>query len=159
MKRVLPIIRWGDDMVSSRLLMWTLLTLSTAGCAVQQPTSSTQGTTLVQTGQVISMRDVTAGGSQSSGIGTIAGSVLGGFFGSKIGAGSGSTVAGIGGAIAGGVAGQHVERAAGTKTITELVVRLDNGDVRTYNVDPGEPFQVGDQVKVTTRNGTSMVTR
>jgi outer membrane lipoprotein SlyB len=144
-------------MYSSRLFACTLLVASLIGCAAQQPIASTQGTTLVQAATVTNVRDVTINSASGSGIGTIVGSVLGALVGSNIGGGTGSTVAGIGGSVAGGVAGHQLERSAGTKTVTELTVRLDNGEIRTYTIEPGESFRIGDQVRVITSNGTIRV--
>lgn len=118
---------------------------------------STQGSTMVLTGRVTNVRDVTVRGGRPSGAGSFIGTILGGIAGSKIGSGSGSTAAGIGGAIAGGMAGQRVEEAGKSNSSTELTVQLDGGEVRSYRVDPGASFRVGDVVRITTVNGVSQV--
>lgn len=132
-----------------------------SGCASQrpEPLMSTQGSTVVQTGRVTNVRDVTVHGGRPSGVGSFIGTILGGVAGSKIGSGTGSTVAGIGGAVAGGMAGQRVEEAGKSSASTELTVQLDNGENRTYRVNPGEPYRVGDTVRITTVNGVSSVAR
>lgn len=129
------------------------------GCASQQaqPAMSTQGTTLVESGQVINIRDITVRGGRPSGIGAFTGALLGGVAGGRIGSGHGSTIASIGGALAGGMAGQHVEESAASTSKTELTVRLESGEVRTYMVEPGANYRIGDTVKVTTTGGTSQV--
>lgn len=142
-----------------RLFTCTLLATGLAGCATQLATSSTLGSTLVQTAQVTSVRDISISGDQISMVGTIVGSILGGLIGSHIGGGNGRAVASIGAAIAGGVAGRRIERSSGTRTVSQLTLLLDNGDQRTYNVEPaGEAFRVGDRVQVTTSNGISKIT-
>lgn len=145
---------------SARLSIGLLTVALLAGCASQQsqPAMSTQGTTLVQTGQVINVRDVTVRGGRPSGLGAFAGAVLGGVAGSRIGTGHGSTVASIGGALAGGMAGQHVEESAASNSMTEVTVRLDSGEIRTFNVEPGAAFRIGDTVKITTSGGETKVT-
>ncbi|OWW19046.1 glycine zipper 2TM domain-containing protein [Noviherbaspirillum denitrificans] len=132
-----------------------------AGCASTPsgPIMTTEGSTLVQTGRVTQVRDVAVHGGRPSGVGSFIGTIIGGVAGSKIGSGSGSTAAGIGGAIAGGVAGQRAEEAGKVNTSTELTVQLDSGESRVYRVDPGEPFKIGDPVRVTTVNGVSKVAR
>ena len=72
--------------------------LIVAGCAAQQqPTvSSTEGTTLVEIGQVTNVRD-----------------------------------------------------------LSEISVRFNDGNVRTYQVKPEESFRVGDPVKVITNRGNT----
>lgn len=146
-------------------LPWLLTSISCilfaagiGGCATQLPVSSTQGTTLVQTAQITDIRDVTLGGDQSSGIGSVAGAVLGGLAGGKVGSGTGRTITSIGGAIAGGVAGHRIESAMATRTVTELTIRFENGDVRTYNVEPGAAFRIGETVKITTNRGVTKIT-
>ncbi|HEY8607281.1 MAG TPA: glycine zipper 2TM domain-containing protein [Noviherbaspirillum sp.] len=130
-----------------------------AACASDPVTSSTQGSTVVRNGQVTGMRDVTIRGGRGTGIGSFVGAILGGVAGSAIGSGHGSTVASIGGAVGGSMAGQHVEESSKSSQRTELTVRLDSGEVQTYQVDPGDRFRIGDPVRVTTTNGITRVTR
>lgn len=132
-----------------------------AGCASKppEPSMSTQGSTMVHTGRVTEVRDVAVRGGRASGVGSFIGTIVGGIAGSKIGSGTGSTVAGIGGAVAGGMAGQRVEEAGKGSAATELTVQLDDGEHRTYRVDPGDPYRIGDTVKITTVNGVSTVAR
>ncbi|MEN3295009.1 MAG: outer rane lipoprotein SlyB [Burkholderiales bacterium] len=136
-----------------------LMAIALAGCATQQPSSSTQGSTVVQFGEVADVRDLTVSGGRTSGAGSLAGSVLGAIAGSNVGGGYGRTAAAVGGAVAGGAAGQHVERSGATSKVTELTVRFPDGGVSTYNVDPKEAFRVGDKVTVTTSQGATRVTR
>lgn len=144
----------GSMMLSTVVLL--------ASCAsqppAQSPASSTTGTILVRTGQVTDIRDVTVRGGRTSGLGSFVGAILGGVAGSTIGSGHGSTAAGIGGAVAGGMAGHQIEQSGASRSSTELTVRFDNGDVRTYSVEPGEHFRIGDTVTVTTSNGVTRVT-
>lgn len=133
----------------------TLTILATAlliaGCASPPPTQtvmSTQGTTLVRTAYVTQVRDIAVRGGSDSGVGTAVGAVLGGLAGSTIGSGNGRTAASIGGAIVGGMAGRHIERTARSSTTTELTVRFDGGEMRTYRIEDDANFRVGDKVKV-----------
>ena len=143
--------------ISAGVLIMALLT----GCASTppDPLMSTQGSTIVQTGRVTDVRDITVRGGRPSGVGSFIGTILGGVAGSKIGSGTGSTAAGIGGAVAGGMAGQRVEEAGKSSSSTELTVQLDGGENRTYRVTPDQPYRIGDMVRVTTVNGVSTVTR
>jgi outer membrane lipoprotein SlyB len=135
--------------------------LAVAGCAAQQPSqppvSSTEGSTLVQTGQVTNVRDVTTAGGRTSGVGSLVGGVLGGLAGSHIGGGYGRTAAVVGGGLAGGVAGHEMQKAGATRKVTEVSVRFANGEVRTYQVEPGESFRIGDTVTVMTNNGVTRI--
>ncbi len=120
---------------------------------------TTQGSTLVQTGRVMNVRDITMRGGRPSGVGSFIGTIVGGIAGSKIGSGNGSTAASIGGAVAGGLAGHQVEEAGKSSSSTELTVQLDSGESRVFRVEPEEPFRVGDAVRITTVNGVSKVSR
>lgn len=133
-----------------------------AGCASSPPAQqvmSTQGATLVQTGQVTNVRDITVRGGRPSGLGSFLGAILGGVAGSKVGSGTGSTVASVGGAVAGSMAGQRVEQSGQSRSSVELTIRLDNGEERTYQVDPNESYRTGDMVKIVTSGGVARVTR
>lgn len=139
------------------LLCVTLL----AGCAVppsQTAVLSTQGSTLVQTGYVTEVRSVTLDQDQAPGVGAVVGAVLGGLVGNNIGGGDGRTLATVGGAVAGGVAGHQIEKSRNAKTVTALSVRFQNGEVRTYQVEPGEAFRIGDRVKLSSNNGQTRIT-
>lgn len=140
-----------------------LAAFTLASCTSNPPpppvTSSTQGVTVVQTGQVTEVRDIARHDGRSTGLGSLVGSILGGIAGSNIGSGTGSAVAGIGGAIAGGMAGQHAEQSGSRTTGTEVTVRFDNGEARTYAVAPEDNFRVGETVRVSTNNGMVRVTR
>jgi outer membrane lipoprotein SlyB len=127
--------------------------------SIAQPTMSTQGSTLVQTAQVTDVRDITIRGGRPSGLGSFLGAILGGVAGSKVGSGSGSTAASIGGALAGGMAGQHVEQSGISRSATELTLRFENGEMRTYQVEADGGYRIGYTVKVITNAGVSRVTR
>lgn len=127
-----------------------MLTACASRPTANQMISSTQGSTVVRRAQVTDVRDVVVQGNRSSGLGSFAGAILGGVAGSMIGGGNGRTAAGIGGALAGGVAGQHAEQASDIARRVEVTVRFDNGDVRSYPIESGETFRIGDMVTVST---------
>jgi outer membrane lipoprotein SlyB len=132
------------------------------GCAMEQPpqstVSSTQGSTVVQSAQVTNVRDITIRGGPSSGIGAIVGTVLGSVAGNTPGGSNGRAAATVGGTVAGDMAGQQVEQSGVSKNITTLTVRFENGDTRTYDIEPGESFRIGDIVKITTSKGITRIT-
>lgn len=134
-----------------------------SACAAQPPgrslAMSTQGTTLVRVATVTDVRDVSVyGGRSSGGVASLVGAVLGGIAGSQIGSGTGSTIAGIGGSVAGSMAGQRMAQTGVVRKATELAVRFENGEVRTFQVEPGETFQAGDTVRVITQQGMTRIT-
>ena len=134
------------------------LFLLLSACASTQPSTTVMPapqTTLVQGGTVTDVRDVTMHGGHASGLGSLIGSILGGLAGSTIGSGNGSVVASIGGAVAGGIAGGYLEQAASVRRSVEVTVRLNSNEQRTYSVETGETFRIGDTVRITTTNGIS----
>jgi outer membrane lipoprotein SlyB len=119
----------------SRLCQCALILAGITGCATQHPTSSTEGTTLVQAGYVTNVRNESPNGEPG---------------------GNSSTVTENDGAIAGRyTSSQHPFASAAT--VTEISVRFDDGHERWYRVAAGESFRVGERVKVTTHYGVSAV--
>src|SRR2546430_17228795 len=83
--------------------------------------SEAQQLATVEDGTGLAVRPVTIDGSHS-GIGSLAGLVIGGVVGSNIGGARGSAIAGVAGAVAGGVAGNALERTATKENGVELIV-------------------------------------
>jgi outer membrane lipoprotein SlyB len=136
----------------------TLVAAAGVSCASQpQPVSSTQGSTLVQIAYVTDVRDVTVSGDRNSAVGSVAGTVLSGLGGSNVWGGKGSTLDTGAGTIA-GVGGQQIGSSNTGKTVTRLTVRSDNGDVRSYEIVPGETFRIDDRVKITNNNHNTRIT-
>lgn len=144
-------------------LTFSFAAAALTSCALQSdstsmPTSSTEGTTLVQSGYVTDVRDIIVHGDQRSVGGAAIGALLGGIAGSNIGGGLGRTAATVGGATVGGLVGQHVGKSNGGTPVSRLTVRFENGDVRSYDIEPDETFRVGEQVKIITNAGKVRVT-
>lgn len=113
----------------------------------------------VRLATVESVRGVTIGQGQTSGLGLIGGGAVGAVAGSAIGGGRGSLLTGIIGGIAGAVAGNAIEKGAGTSNGVEITVRLDNGDLRAITQSAsGEMFRAGDRVRLLTSGGITRVT-
>jgi outer membrane lipoprotein SlyB len=91
---------------------------------------------------------------KASGVGVVAGAVLGGILGNQIGSGNGRTLATVAGAGAGGYAGNEVEKSSRTTTSYVVEVRMDNGKIRSFP-QSGEGWRVGDQVRVVNGHLTS----
>lgn len=83
---------------------------------------------------------------KGSGLGVVAGAVVGGLLGNQVGKGTGNTVATVGGAVAGGYAGNEVEKSTKRHTVYKTSVKLDDGSVHEYTVS--EQFAVGARVHV-----------
>ena len=83
-----------------------------------------------------------------SGIGAVGGAVVGGVVGNQIGHGTGKAVATVVGAVGGGYAGNQIEKYVKTNKSYEIVVRLENGESRTFNQAAAPGWQAGDRVKI-----------
>ena len=82
-----------------------------------------------------------------SGMGAVAGAVLGGRLGNQFGGGDGKTLATIGGVVGGAYAGNTVEKRMHQQTSYRVLVRMDDGSVRS--VEQSTPtFGVGARVSV-----------
>ncbi|HEY9027901.1 MAG TPA: glycine zipper 2TM domain-containing protein [Burkholderiaceae bacterium] len=86
---------------------------------------------------------------QGSGAGAVIGGVLGGVVGNQFGHGNGRTAMTVLGAAGGAVAGHNVERSINKRIVGYRVsVRLDNGQVRTFQEPRLDGLRVGDRVRI-----------
>jgi outer membrane lipoprotein SlyB len=89
---------------------------------------------------------------KTSGVGVVAGAVIGGVLGNQIGAGNGRALSTVAGAVGGGFAGNEVEKRTHTTTVYQVRVRMADGHMRTFTQHSQQGWRVGDRVKVV--NGT-----
>lgn len=91
------------------------------------------------------------GNGNTSGAGAVIGAVVGGLLGNQVGGGSGRAVATAAGAVGGAVAGNAIEsnnkRAARTDEY-RIVIALDQGGRRDYDVSNPGDLRVGDRVRL-----------
>ncbi|HEY8023863.1 MAG TPA: glycine zipper 2TM domain-containing protein [Burkholderiaceae bacterium] len=87
-----------------------------------------------------------------SGVGAVAGALIGGVIGNRFGGGNGRALTTVAGAVGGGVAGNAIEKHGNTTVSYQVRVKMENGKVRTfpYAAQPG--WNAGDRVQVV--NGT-----
>lgn len=83
-----------------------------------------------------------------SGVGVVAGAVLGGVLGNHVGGGNGRALATVAGAVGGGYAGNEVEKRSRATTSYQVRVRMEDGSIRSfpYAHEPG--WSVGERVRV-----------
>jgi outer membrane lipoprotein SlyB len=99
-------------------------------------------------GQVSSIETLTER-PKGTGVGAVAGGVLGGVVGHQVGGGDGQKVATAAGAIGGAVLGNKIERDRAEHVVGYRVnVRLENGDLRSFQRTELTGMQVGDRVRV-----------
>ncbi len=119
------------------------------GCAthstMRQPAPATAG---VQYGQVQSVELVKAQ-SQTTGVGAVAGGVIGAVLGHQVGSGSGRDAATGVGLVGGALIGNELEKnRRGATDFQRIAVRFDNGAVRSYDLPESAALRVGDRVRV-----------
>ena len=131
----------------------TLVALTLAGCA-QQPSYQVVNAPVARTGTVESVRESVEQKSPS-GLGLIAGGLIGGGLGSLVGGGTGRTVATVVGALGGGFVGNELERNQ-SQVVFEISVRYDDGTWATIRQNSPTGLRVGDRV-VVTDNGIQLL--
>jgi len=98
---------------------------------------------------IVESIDVRRSASSSSWLGTIAGGLIGALLGDQVARGDEHrNTARILGAVGGAYAGHEIERNARTRDRYDVVVRLRNGDRRTFSFEQAPPLHVGDGVVV-----------
>lgn len=83
---------------------------------------------------------------EGSGLGVVAGGVLGALVGNQIGGGSGKTAATVLGAVGGGWAGNTVEKKMKKETVYQIQLRMEDG--RTRMIEQMTPVAVGEKVAI-----------
>jgi len=86
----------------------------------------------------------------ATGVGAVAGGVLGAVVGNQVGKGSGRTAATVLGAVGGGYLGHTVEQRTRTTTAYQMRVRMEDGSVRTFT--RSQPVAEGTPMRVEGRN-------
>ena len=120
--------------------------IAMAGCA-QQPSYQVINAPVARTGTVESVRDVVEQ-KDPSGLGMIAGGLIGGGLGSLVGGGTGRTVATVVGAVGGGYVGNQVEKGQ-TQVSYQIGVKYDDGSWATIRQTSPTGLRIGDRVVVT----------
>lgn len=91
-------------------------------------------------GQVESVQAVQQA-APATGVGAVAGGVLGAVVGNQVGKGNGRKAATVLGAVGGGYAGHQVEKNMRTRTVYDIAVRMEDGSLRRFQ--RAEPVAVG----------------
>ena len=102
-------------------------------------------------GSVIGVRTIEQA-AKPSGIGVVAGAVVGGVLGNQVGGGTGKTLATVAGAVGGGYAGNEIEKRTRKATTYEVDVKMEDGESRSFPFEAQPGWAAGDKVRVV--NGT-----
>jgi outer membrane lipoprotein SlyB len=98
-------------------------------------------------GVVESIREINTRGS-GSGLGAAGGAVVGGLLGNQVGGGRGQDVMTVVGALGGAVAGNQIEGKVKSTQGYEIVVRLNDGSIRTVQQTTRPEWRAGDDVRI-----------
>jgi len=85
---------------------------------------------------------------QPSGVGMVAGALIGGALGNQVGGGNGRKLATVAGAIGGGYAGNRIERTTRGTTSYQVHVRMEGGELRSFPYAQQPSWNIGDRVRV-----------
>lgn len=102
-------------------------------------------------GKVLGVRTIESE-AKPSGVGVVAGAVVGGLLGNQVGGGTGRTLATVAGAVGGGYAGNEIEKRTRKGVAYEVDVQFETRERQTFRFDTEPPWHAGDRVKVV--NGT-----
>lgn len=91
---------------------------------------------------------VTQDAAPPSGVGMVAGALLGGVLGNQVGGGNGRKLATVAGAVGGGYAGNEVEKRTRAVTTYQVRVRMEGGEIRTFPYPQQPAWSIGDRVRI-----------
>lgn len=120
-------------------------TVVAAAPAASPPVAPVVKAVCAQCGTVVSATAVQQDGT-GSGVGVVAGGVLGAVVGNQFGGGTGKTVATVLGAVGGGYAGNEVEKRMKKVTVYDVSVRMEDGSAKTLVL--ANPVSAGAKVTV-----------
>jgi outer membrane lipoprotein SlyB len=119
--------------------------------SIGTPSSSYPSTSAYETAQYGTVRDIHQReiSQRRSGAGALLGAVIGGVAGNQVGSGTGRAAATAIGAVGGAVIGDRIEnRNNAPQSYYQVDVRLDNGDMRTFDYQDINGLRVGDRVRI-----------
>lgn len=102
-------------------------------------------------GVIDNIREITQPG-EATGLGAVAGGVVGAILGHQIGGGTGKKLATVAGAAGGAYAGHQIEKSQRKTTRYEVIVRMNDGTTRSVMMDMVPGWQIGERVRI--ENGT-----
>ena len=98
-------------------------------------------------GMIESISEIAQDG-DASGLGAVAGGVVGAVLGNQVGGGRGKSAATLLGGIGGAVAGHQIEKSQHKKFSYEIVVRFDDGTSQLLRQETPPAWRQGDRVKL-----------
>jgi outer membrane lipoprotein SlyB len=99
-------------------------------------------------GRVQSVEQVEVPSDSKNILGSVAGGVIGGVLGHQVGGGTGKDLATVIGAVGGAYAGNRIQNNAGKTRVYRVAVRMDGGEVQSFDYAQDPQVQVGTLVRV-----------
>ena len=85
---------------------------------------------------------------EGTGMGAVSGAAAGGLAGNQFGGGNGKIGTTAAGVLIGAAAGHYAEKQIRSRTVQRLTIRMDNGNMRTIDVEQLNGMTIGTKVKV-----------
>ncbi|MFA6970255.1 MAG: glycine zipper 2TM domain-containing protein [Gallionella sp.] len=122
---------------------------ATAARPHEYSSNQTSGTASIcpHCGVVLSVTEIDAEG-EGSGLGVVAGGLVGGVLGNQVGAGSGRDLATIAGAVGGAFAGNKIEKIAKKTRSYDIAVKMNTGEERIFKQTAVPHVGSGDKVRI-----------
>ena len=98
-------------------------------------------------GVIEAVREVDVRG-KNTGVGAVAGGVIGGVAGHQVGGGNAKTLMTVIGAVGGAIAGNELEKKQKTTQQWQVTVRLENGHEQVVTLAQQPPWRAGDHVRL-----------
>jgi outer membrane lipoprotein SlyB len=106
---------------------------------------------------VVSIKQVAY--NSTSGVGALGGAVVGGAIGNRFGGGTGKTLSTVAGVLVGAAVGNSLEAPSAVAYVYEVVLRADNGNMKTVVLGEHQDVRYGDRVTVRHVNGNVVLYR
>jgi len=112
-----------------------------------QPAPAPAAAVCSNCGVIGDIREISQAG-EGTGLGAVAGGVIGALVGNQIGGGSGQKIATVAGAAGGAYAGHQIEKSQRKTTRYEVIVRMNDGSTRAVMMDMAPGWQIGERVRI-----------
>jgi outer membrane lipoprotein SlyB len=119
----------------------------TAQADYRESTRTTRAPVCYECGRIESVTTVQSQ-SAPTGVGMVAGGVIGGLLGNQVGGGNGKKLMTVAGAVGGGYAGHEIEKSRSTHTTYQVRVRMEDGTLRTFPFNNAPQWNTGDRIRV-----------
>jgi len=115
--------------------------------AARPPTVAAAKPPCADCGVIEAVREVEVRG-KNTGVGAVAGGVVGAVAGHEMGGGNAKTLMGVIGAVGGAIAGNEIEKKQRTTKQWQVTLRLEDGSTKVVTLAQPPPWRAGDHVRL-----------